>query len=231
MIPFGDDASLGAPKLLSRSDLVEIILKLEFEGWQVAVANDANLTNAVSEPYMNGRLFQGMVSVRNALGLTNVYLVETPGLRVSPASAVPERAPDAILLFAEFGSNEPHAIIECKRVDPTETSRSLRGEYVREGIDRFVTAAYGRDHDLGFMVGYLLQSDGAAAASDINAYLANVGRASCALRPSIVYNRLGYVAESDHARSTDGTMFRLLHSFVAFPGPGALRAARTAIHT
>ena len=69
MIPFQNAASLGAPKLLSRNDLIEIILRLEFEGWQVALRMDANLTNAVSEPYMNGRLFQGMVNTRDSLGL------------------------------------------------------------------------------------------------------------------------------------------------------------------
>jgi hypothetical protein len=107
MIPFQDAASLGAPKLLSRQDLIAVILRLEFEGWQVALAMDVGLTTTVSEPYMNGRLFQGMVSVRNTLGLTNIYLVETPGVRSRPKPARPEGAPDLILLFAEFGSNEP----------------------------------------------------------------------------------------------------------------------------
>jgi hypothetical protein len=216
MIPLGHDNSLGAPKLLSRDDVVAIILKLEFEGWQMALRLDPALTNTVPEIYMNGRLFQGMVMVRNALGLSNLYLVETPGMRPSPQSATAEREPDVILLFAEFGANEPHAVIECKRLDPLETGRSLRGEYVRSGIDRFIDGSYGAEHDIDFMVGYLLRGDGHSAVTDINTYLANVGRSTCALHATQKYRTLGFVAESNHQRRTDMSPFRLLHSFVTF---------------
>src|SRR5690348_4141520 len=137
MIPFDRAASLGTPHLLTRNDLIEIIHRLQFEGWEFAIRNDINLKNAASETYMNGRLFQGMVQVRNSLGLSNIFLVQTPGIQTSADRAIPDREPDIILLIAEFGANEPHAIIECKRLDPLEPSRALRGEYVREGIDRF----------------------------------------------------------------------------------------------
>lgn len=216
MIPFSGMASLGAPKLLSRADLISVILLLEFEGWKLALARDSTLTNTIGETYMNGRLFQGMLEVRNALGLTNLFLMETPGVRSQDALPIPDREPDLILLFAEFGANEPHGIIECKRLDPDDTSRALRGEYIREGVDRFIKGAYGRGHELDFMVGYLLRGDGSAAIADINAYLDNVGRAPCKLRPSTGFNRLGFVAESDHSRSADGSAIRLLHSFLQF---------------
>jgi hypothetical protein len=217
MIPFQDAASLGAPKLLSRQDLIAVILRLEFEGWRAALAADPNLTNAVAEPYMNGRLFQGMVSVRNSLGLTNIYLVETPGVRPRPAPALPEREPDLIFLFAEFGSNEPHAVIECKRLDPLDPAHTLRGEYVRSGMDRFINGDYGQGHDLDFMVGYLLRGDGDAAVRDVNEYLTNVKRTNCHLRATQAHARLGFVAESDHVRINDNSTFRLLHSFLSFP--------------
>jgi hypothetical protein len=129
MIPFGGASSLGAPRLLSRQDLILIILRLEFDGWRTALRADSNLTNDATEPYMNGRLFVGMVSIRNALNLTNIYLVETPGVRTNPGPAHPEGEPDLILLFAEFGANEPHAVIECKRLDPLDETRGLRREY------------------------------------------------------------------------------------------------------
>jgi hypothetical protein len=216
MIPLNGIASLGAPKLLSRNDLVLIILRLEFEGWKLAAARDSKLTNSVSETYMNGRLFQGMRDVRNTLGLTNLFLIEAPGVRSREELARPDREPDLILLFAEFGANEPHAIIECKRVDPQETSRTLRRAYVREGMDRFIDGAYGQGHELDFMVGYLLRGDGSAALSDINAYLQNVGRPSCGLRPNTAFSRLGYVAVSNHSRPSDGSAIRLLHSFLEF---------------
>jgi hypothetical protein len=222
MIPFHHPASLGAPQLLSRTDLVQIIHRLQFEGWDFALRNDVNLNNAASEPYMNGRLFQGMVNVRNTLGLTNIFLVQTPGIQTSADQALPDREPDIILLIAEFGANEPHAVIECKRLDPLEPSRALRGDYVREGIDRFINSAYGPDHDLDFMVGYLLRANGNAAVADINAYLTNVDRPSCFLTRSATFVASGYVAESNHSRSQDSSRFRLLHSFVTFSDDQAL---------
>jgi hypothetical protein len=215
MIPLNGMASLGAPKLLSRGDLVSVIVLLEFEGWKLALARDNGLKRSSGETYMNGRLFQGMRDVRNTLGLTNMFLIEAPGVRSKEELAKPDREPDLILLFAEFGANEPHAIIECKRLDPCETSRALRGECVREGVDRFINGAYGQGHELDFMVGYLLSGDGAAAVADINAYLSNVGRASCSLRPSTALSRLGYVAVSNHRRP-DGSPILLLHSFLEF---------------
>ena len=214
MIPFEGAASIGTPKLLSRADLISVILRLKHEGWQLALQNDANLTNGVPEPYMNGRLYQGMVERRNALGLTNLYILETPGVRATSGPALPQGAPDVIFLFAEFGANEPHAVIECKRIDPHETPKNLRGEYVRSGIDRFIGGAYGVGHDLDFMAGYLLTESGDDALTDINAHLTNVGRPSCHLRK--VASPTAFVAESDHIRSKEQSVVRLMHSFLSF---------------
>jgi hypothetical protein len=113
-------------------------------------------------------------------------------------------------------SNEPHVIIECKRVDPEQASRALRGEYIRSGVDRFISGVYGHDHELGFMVGYVLRGTGPAAIDDINAYLQNVGRPGCFLKSTAAYGQHGFVAESDHKRSEDGSPIRLLHSFLDF---------------
>ena len=216
MIPFDGASSIGQPNLLSRQDLVSIIVKLEFDGWSLALSRDSALTNGQSETYMNGRLFQGMRDVRNSLNLTNMFIVEVPGARSDEGLATPDREPDIIAIFSEFGANEAHAIIECKRLDPEEASRALRGEYVRSGIDRFISGAYGRGHTLDFMIGYLLRGDGGAAVIDLNAYLKNVGRQSCFLRDSGRFQQHGYVAESDHVRSADGSPIRLLHSFLRF---------------
>jgi hypothetical protein len=216
MIPFRDATSLGAPKLLSRQDLIAIILRLEFEGWRLALESDVHLTNEKSEPYMNGRLYQGMVRVRDTLGLTNIYIIETPGVRQHPARALPQGAPDVIFLFAEFGANEPHAIIECKRIDPHETPKQLRGEYVRSGIDRFIDSAYGAGHDMDFMAGYLLSGTGDEALIDVNAYLSNVDRTKCHLHSVDAFPDAGFIAQSDHVRKSDGSSISLLHNFLSF---------------
>lgn len=216
MIPFEGQNSLGPPRLFSRKDLISVILRLQFEGWQRALDDDAALTPHCDETYMNGRLCQGMVSVRASLGLTNVFLVETPGVRPEPEPPLPEGEPDVIMLFAEFGANEPHAIIECKRLDPLENPRRLRREYVRSGINRFIAGLYGSGHEIDFMVAYVLRGDGPAAMDDVNAYLRNVKRCSDSLRATREFGYASFIAQSDHLRTSDARRFRLLHSFVRF---------------
>ncbi len=217
MIPFEGRESLGPPRLLSRSDLIQVILRLQFEGWQSALLDDPALNSSRDEPYMNGRLFQGMVRVRASLGLTNIFIIEKPGVRTTGAPALPVGEPDVIFLFAEFGANEPHAIIECKRVNPLEDPKQLRGEYVRSGMDRFIRGLYGPGHELDFMVAYLLEGDAELGVADINAYLNNVGRSIDRLQESSNYTDFGCVAYSDHRRIVDNCHIRLLHSFLLFP--------------
>ena len=216
MIPFEGRASLGPPRLLSRTDLIRVILRLQFEGWRSALTNDPTLKPNRDEPYMNGRLFQGMVRVRAFLGLTNIFIVEKPGVRTTGTPALPEGEPDVILLFAEFGANEPHVVIECKRVNPREDPKQLRGEYVRSGMDRFIRGLYGPGHELDFMVAYLLEDDAESGIADINVYLDNVNRSIDSLYESSDYRGFGCVAYSDHVRMVDNSRIRLLHSFLLF---------------
>ena len=150
------------------------------------------------------------------LCLSNLYIVEAPTVRSKAQPDEREGEPDVIMLFIEFGANEPHAIIECKRVDPFETSRQLRGEYVRSGIDRFVNGTYGRGHDVDFMVAYVLRGTMTVALEDINTYLRNVQRRESILRTNDEFSDFGFVAESDHVRSDDRHRFRLLHAFFCF---------------
>jgi hypothetical protein len=216
MIPFDEPASLGAPRLLSRTDLIVVILRLQFEGWQIALT-DGGLHAGEDENFMNGRLFQGMVAVRRQLGLTNLFLVEQPAVRVNQAARRPESEPDVILLFSEFGANEPHAVVECKRLDPVEVPKNLRGEYVRSGIDRFVSGFYGPGHDLDFMVAYVLRGAAIDAMIDVNEHLANVARVSDQLAEERQLSAHGFVASSNHRRTNGQADIRLLHSYMLFP--------------
>ena len=216
MIPFKGQESLGPPRLLSRKDLVEVILRMQSDGWRCALRRDKGLTSDCGELYLNGRLYQGMIHIRNMLGLTNIFLVEKPGVRAKEDSPMPQGEPDVIMLFSEFGAYEPHAVIECKRLDPLENPKRLRREYVRSGIDRFINGPYGRGHNIDFMVGYVLRGTGPNAMDDINGYLKNVGRIHDLLQTMDEYNQFGFVARSEHVRMDDGERFRLLHNLVCF---------------
>lgn len=215
-IPFRTRESLGRPRLLSHPDLIRVILRLQFDGWNHALRQDPSLTADRDEPYMNGRLFQGMQHMRNHLGLSTIYILEVPGVRSNATLAKPDGEPDIVVLFAAFSESEPHALIECKRLDPDENPRQLRGEYVRSGIDRFINGFYGSGHEVDFMVAYVLRGDEPAAMRDVNSHLKNVSRPKDFLQPICDYQNLGFMAKSEHVRKTDGLQFRLLHRFVRF---------------
>ena len=215
-IPFRTPESLGKPRLLSHPDLIRVILRLQFEGWNHALQQDSSLTADRDEPYLNGRLFQGMQYMRNQLGLSTIYILEAPGVRSDATLAKPDGEPDIVVLFAAFSESEPHALIECKRLDPHENPRQLRGEYVRSGIDRFIEGLYGSGHEVDFMVAFVLRGDEPTAMDDLNTYLQNVNRPKDLLQLSRGFQNSGFVAQSEHTRRVDGLHFRLLHSFVRF---------------
>jgi hypothetical protein len=217
MIPQEGDDSLGAPGLLVRKDLISLILRLQAEGWKRALAKYPELDSSKDEPYMNGRLFQGMLDEIKGLNLRNIYVFEEAGVRSDDDLAEPDGKPDGIVVLMELGTIEPHAIIECKRVNPLEISRDLRGRYVRFGIDRFINELYGAGHVIDFMVAYVLDGDDFSALTDVNDYLSNVGRESCHLRQTGEFAMERLIGESTHTRVKSRQPFRLFHQFLVFP--------------
>jgi hypothetical protein len=226
MIPYRGASIVGAaPKLLGFPTLVRTILELVYQGWVSALAADSALTPSQDERYMNGSLARGMNTARPTLGIENIWVIETPGERSHLDLVVPDRAPDVVLVIAEFAEQSPHAIIECKRLDPDESPKQLRSEYVREGIDRFVGRQYGRALDLGFMAGYVLRGGGAAALADLNECLDGIGRSSERLTGEVSYGTAaGFIGCSAHVRGTDPVPFVLLHSFLPFRGSASATA-------
>jgi hypothetical protein len=228
MIPYRGLSSVGTtPALLRFPTLIRAILELVHRGWITALANDPTLTASQNERFMNGSLARGMNAARPALGIDNIWVIETPGERSHPALAIPDRAPDVVLVIAQFGAEQaPHAIIECKRLDPDESPKQLRSEYVREGINRFVGQQYGRAHDIGFMAGYVLRGNEAAALNDLNECLDGIGRSSERLVQDASYGTAaGFIACSTHVRGTDPIPFVLLHSFLPFPAKRSYASA------
>jgi hypothetical protein len=72
-------------------------------------------------------------------------------------------------VFVRSGEHDPHAIIECKRVSKSDAS--LIRDYVVEGIDRFCSGKYGRNHSRGFMAGYVMSGTAKEVVEAINGYL------------------------------------------------------------
>ena len=121
-----------------------------------------------------------------------------------------------IEIFLKYGEHDPHAIVECKRLVAGDTD--LCREYVVEGVDRFRTGKYGDNHVVGFMAGYLLKGDAAAAAAEVNAYLHRAGRAAEGLNPSALISDPIFW-ESMHPRAALGGPIALHHAFFTVPVP------------
>ena len=110
----------------------------------------------------------------------------------------------------------PHAIIECKRV--LETDSDLVRLYVVEGIDRFKEGKYASQHEVGFMVGYLLSGDVDAVVGRINRYLAEKNREAEHLQQSIL-NGDGWARSSQHYRPSLIKPICIHHAFLRFRNP------------
>ncbi|MCY4129272.1 MAG: hypothetical protein OXG15_08540 [Gammaproteobacteria bacterium] len=214
MIPFDCQVRIGSPNLLSREDLTLVVLHLQSAGWNRANEVFAELSPMKNEEYLNGCLFQGMVDARNTFRLYNLFVVEKPSVRSVHARATSDKVPDLGVYFVGFSDNYPHALIECKRLDLSDVTRAPRREYVRNGMDRFVDGSYGREHELDFMVAYVIDGDITAAMTDINFYLANVGRVEESLHLETRFSGTGSVARSEHVRSATDSRCILLHSFL-----------------
>ena len=111
--------------------------------------------------------------------------------------------------FQEQGVHDPHAIIECKRLSGADAR--LCRLYVIEGIDRFKSGKYGRDHEVGFMAGYLVAGTATAAAMRVNKYLAKKARNSECLHPSNLVLKC-WAWRSSHLRSSGKADIQLHHA-------------------
>lgn len=109
------------------------------------------------EPDINRKVWQSMRQIKDDLELVDVEVYgEVPV--VSDAVRFRESTlgkPDIFLKFIhQFGNEDEYVAIECKLVKANDAT--LNGRYVTEGVDRFVTGKYAKDHHRAFMLGYVL---------------------------------------------------------------------------
>ena len=195
-------------------DTMATILRVIEEGWVLAQGMDATAT--AKEVPLTKKLREGMrmASSRpdNMIVLPGTESTSTPELEA------PDGLTDIPLLLIEIylrsGEQDPHAIIECKRIAGGNTD--LCRQYVINGIDRFRDGKYSGTHNTAFMVGYVLIGTVDAAACGINRHLAYRHRADEHLAPSTLINE-PWVRESKHQRNAHGPI-ELHHAFLPFAG-------------
>ena len=115
-------------------------------------------------------------------------------------------------IFQQLAEHDPHAIVECKRLAGDDNH--LCREYVVEGIDRFKSGKYGKNHAVGFMAGYVTSGSAEGAAAGVNAYLSRVARDAEHLARHAVRADVSWL--SHHWRSAPSPPIDLHHALVTF---------------
>lgn len=216
-IPYEAPAPLGKEFIELGPEIAAAILRTLVAGWQYAYGfNDVNAQ--AGEVLMTERLRDGMRSELKSSGSPwSKTLVVLPGAesRSNSTVMIPDGRTDIPLMLIEVflrtQEHDPHAIIECKRIVGSDTY--LCREYVVEGVDRFRKEKYGRNHAVGFMVGYLLTGGAEEAAAGVNAYLARTERKAEYLEPDDICED-ALIWASQHPRSAPSLPIHMYHIFL-----------------
>lgn len=215
-IPHETSPRLGREFIDLALDVVAAILCTLVAGWHRAC--DFSEVNAqAGEVPMTERLRDGMreelKSNGHPWGTTMIVLSGTES-RSTKDVVIPDGRTDVPLMILEVffrtQEHEPHAIIECKRIVGSDTR--LCREYVRNGVDRFRTGQYAKNHARGFMVGYTLAGTAVEAADGVNTYLTRQGRDMEHLIPNDLCGNVQNWT-SEHARAIPSPPVRLYHVF------------------
>ncbi len=192
-------------------DIATAIMRTVEAGWVYARQSSDVNSNADEVP-ITERLRKGM---REALD-DRKFVWKNADMRVLPGTEslshpdllAPDGRTDIPILICSFQGHDPHAIIECKRIDGN--CRRLCKLYVEQGIDRFRTGKYSGNHSTGFMIGYLIAGDATTAASGINRYL----NGNEELESSELIDEL-WAWQSSHPRRETSNI-KLHHAFLSF---------------
>ena len=207
---------VGREYIALADEVVAAILVTVREGWALAAIDGE--TALEGEVVMTERLRDGMRQALTAGSLAwGKSLIVALGMESRSTSdrLTPDGRTDIPLyvveVFLRYAEHDPHAIIECKRLDGSDTY--LCREYVVEGVDRYRSGKYAENHASGFMAGYLLGGDAQSAAAGVNAYLGRVKRADEQLVLSPVVEHPAFW-RSAHARTVERPAIAIHHALL-----------------
>lgn len=210
---------LAAGPLEIGRDRAATILRTIRRGWRKALARTAT-RSGTAEVVLNEMLRDGMreaVEPRPRGRGPRMLVAGGTETRSTPDVLAPDGRTDIPLYFLslleELHIQEPHAIIECKRVSGNDTR--LCREYVVSGIDRFVHGRYGARHAAGFMAGYVESGSVGRAVGGINGFLGRKDRRDEQLGPARGMGR-EWARGSRHPRTGGRAPMILHHAFLEF---------------
>ncbi len=141
-IPFYDNEF---EKILSKITICYQLMKTD----EVVLEKDENkIRDILVNDYVNNP------KIKNDLQLNYFIFPEVPETKTSGRTDIRIHDPKSFL-----NQNEEYYIIECKRLDNTNTTGTtgLNAEYIKEGINRFVTKKYSSYHRINGMIGFVVE--------------------------------------------------------------------------
>ena len=203
-----------------RPDIAAAISLTIKAGWDVA-CKQLRIKPDDYEVPITESVRDGMREALEALPWRKTMVI-LPGTesRSDPSRTTPNGCTDIPRILIEIylrGENhDPHAIIECKRVAGED--RALCRKYVVDGVDRFRSGQYSRNHSNGFMAGYVIDGDVVSVIASIIKYLKDHVRTEELLRDSELV-RAKWAWQSTHERATVGLPIWLHHAVLQFCFP------------
>ena len=149
------NGSLGRPSVPLQELYVPAVLEMLLIGAR-ELHTKGLIDSSMSENRISALLDQHMRAARLASNSSDIlsWFMRTliPDDSERPSGLV---EPDFLFTWGPYPSREdPSMVVEAKRL--RGSGPSLAGDYVDEGVERFVKGTYGRGHDYGIMMGYVL---------------------------------------------------------------------------
>ena len=200
-LPIGQSTAFGSSFPDLNEDTYVAILRTIAEGWEIARKNPTVHPEAKEVPMTECLRYGMRIALKHLPWRKQLLIAPGTESRSNPEIIIPDGRTDIPLylieIFLQYDEHDPHAIIECKRV--AESDSHLIREYIVEGVDRFQSGKYGRNHSKGFMAGYILSGTPLGVVAGINKFLGKHGRNTEQLK-SASFVGYGLTWESHHPR-------------------------------
>ena len=159
--------SLGQPTLPLRELYVPAVLELLLDGAADLQARGL-VQPSMSENRVSALLHQQMRAIRLAGNGSDILSWFMRTLIPEESEQPPDLVePDFLFTWGPYPSREdPSLFVEAKRL--RGAGASLAGDYVDEGVMRFVEGSYGRGHGYGIMMGYIVVAPKLSAISSVS---------------------------------------------------------------
>lgn len=206
----------GRPPLRLREMYVPAVLRILLDGAE-ALAADDTVAKSSSENHISGVLERHMRRQRMEKGESDVlsWFLRPMIPAVSQVSSELVE-PDFMFTWAAYPSGDDSCLmVEAKRL--RGSGISLAGGYVTQGVMRFVEGSYGRGHDYGIMIGYVVTPAAETAVNSVKMAMdarREETRERAAFLPNASKCSHPHTHHSQHCQVNSEELITLVHLFV-----------------